>query len=103
MPEYIEREAVQQAFSKSCQECHDSCIEFDGIYPDCEQCLLHSVKKALLALSAADVAPVVHGKWIKDGDVVVCSNCGEEHSWENYRATFCEDCGAKMDGKEGQE
>ena len=42
--------------------------------------------------------PVVHGRWIKDGDVVVCSECGEEHAWAEYRATYCEDCGAKMDG-----
>lgn len=45
-----------------------------------------------------DAAPVVHGRWIKDGDVVVCSECGEEHAWDEYRATYCEDCGAKMDG-----
>lgn len=40
---------------------------------------------------------VRHGRWIKDGDVVVCSECGEEHAWEEYRASYCEDCGAKMD------
>ena len=45
-----------------------------------------------------DAVPVVHGRWIKDGDVVVCSECGEEHAWDEYRATYCEDCGAKMDG-----
>ena len=45
-----------------------------------------------------DAVEVVHGRWIKDGDVVVCSNCGEEHAWDEYRATYCEDCGAKMDG-----
>lgn len=47
-----------------------------------------------------DTVEVVHGRWIKDGDVVVCSNCGEEHAWDEYRATYCEDCGAKMDGDE---
>ena len=45
-----------------------------------------------------DAVPVVHGRWTKDGDVVVCSECGAEHAWEEYRATYCEDCGAKMDG-----
>lgn len=49
-------------------------------------------------IESLDVSRVVHGRWIKDGDVVVCSNCGEEHSWDEYRATYCEDCGAKMDG-----
>ena len=48
-----------------------------------------------------DVAPVVHGRWITDeSGVSVCSNCGEEHEWDEYRPTYCEDCGAKMDGKE---
>ena len=48
---------------------------------------------------AVDAVEVVHGRWIKDGDVVVCSECGEEHAWDEYRATFCEDCGARMDGE----
>ena len=25
---------------------------------------------------------------------------GEEHEWVEYRAPYCETCGAKMDGKE---
>lgn len=38
-----------------------------------------------------------HGRWIEDGDCQICSECGAEHSWIDYRASFCEDCGAKMD------
>lgn len=56
-------------------------------------------------LSSIDDAPTVeahtavrHGRWVKDGEVCVCSECGEEHAWDEYRATYCEDCGAKMDG-----
>lgn len=60
--------------------------------------LCKAVKAVADAAPTVDAAPVVHGRWIKDGDVVVCSNCGEEHAWEEYRATYCEDCGAKMDG-----
>lgn len=49
-------------------------------------------------LPAADVTPVVHGRWIDaGGGYVACSECGEEHGWEDYRASYCEDCGAKMD------
>ena len=49
---------------------------------------------------AADVAPVRRGRWIKDGEdgPVYCSECGEEHEWVDYRATYCDTCGAKMDG-----
>lgn len=48
----------------------------------------------------ADVAPVRRGRWIKDGEdgPVYCSECGEEHEWGDYRATYCDTCGAKMDG-----
>lgn len=55
---------------------------------------------------AADVIPVVHGKWLScfedwrmqiEGDK--CSICGFEH-YGTPRGTFkfCPNCGAKMDG-----
>lgn len=47
---------------------------------------------------AADVVEVRHGRWIEDGDCQYCSECGEEHSWADYRAAYCDVCGAKMDG-----
>lgn len=59
---------------------------------------LKFLKGCVATLPTVDAVEVVHGRWIKDGDVVVCSNCGEEHAWDEYRATYCEDCGAKMDG-----
>lgn len=54
----------------------------------------------LAILPAADVAPVRHGRWIKDGEdgPIYCSECGEEHEWGDYRASYCDTCGAKMDG-----
>lgn len=56
---------------------------------------LDSVKAA----PTVDAKLVVHGRWIEyENGVIVCSECGEEHSWDEYRATYCEDCGAKMDG-----
>lgn len=54
-------------------------------------------------LDLVDFAPtldyelVVHAHWIEDDDCQICSNCGEEHCWAEYRASYCEDCGAKMD------
>ena len=56
------------------------------------------VKTLLLRQPAADVAPVVHGQWLEEGGVQICSNCGEEHCWDEYRAPFCDNCGARMDG-----
>lgn len=55
--------------------------------------------KRLAELEKADVVEVKHGKWIQDGEYQICSVCGEEHYWDEYRATYCEDCGAKMDGQ----
>lgn len=53
---------------------------------------------ALLALTPADVVPVVHGRWEKkkDSDLFYCSECGlpSLHKWP-----YCEQCGAKMDGE----
>lgn len=58
------------------------------------------------ALPAADVAPVVHGRWEHlGGDEWCCSACGfvitTEGSWDKPTKKYCEDCGAKMDGGEG--
>lgn len=51
---------------------------------------------ALKNIPAADVAPVVHGRWIRHDDgVVTCSECGNAESSDSY---YCRYCGAKMDG-----
>lgn len=55
---------------------------------------------ALENIPAADVAPVVHGRWVFGGDgCVICSKCNEEESNDNHR-NYCPNCGAKMDGGE---
>ena len=54
-------------------------------------------------MDAADVAPVVHGRWIDNGAngykwAFVCSLCGyvDGHPFDN-RHNFCPNCGARMD------
>lgn len=54
-------------------------------------------------IPAADVAPVVHGRWAHlGGDEWCCSACGfvvtTEGSWDTPTKKYCEDCGARMDG-----
>ena len=66
---------------------------------------------------AADVAPVRHGHWIRP-DVPntrsykwQCSECGQIAYWLHYgnrgnkniicKYSYCPNCGAKMDGKDG--
>lgn len=57
----------------------------------------------------ADVAPVVHGKWVhsrydrssEQFDVVKCSRCGLEAYAMAYHVrdgNYCPNCGARMDG-----
>lgn len=57
------------------------------------------------ALPAADVVPVVHGRWEQDADGDwYCTNCDEvvaicdSGRERTYRKPYCPNCGAKMDG-----
>ena len=53
--------------------------------------------RAIRELPAADVAEVVHGRKIEDGDIGcfwLCSLCGE---CLPYGANYCPSCGAKME------
>ena len=51
-------------------------------------------------IPAADVAPVRRGRWIEENGIQICSECGEEHEWEDYRAPYCDTCGARMNKEE---
>ena len=47
-------------------------------------------------IPAADVAPVVHGRWIKVKPVhYQCSICGVNTG--GFTSNYCPNCGAKMD------
>ena len=72
-------------------------------------------KRVLADITAADVAPVVHGRWIVKKEWrlgrwvkwLECSNCGEhEDNFDMYEMMpfcepydYCPNCGAKMDEK----
>ena len=97
---YISREAVEQIIAAQCGECADACLEFDGIQPDCNQCLLYSAKKAIKSIPAADVRPVVlcrdckwcHAGYCEKYDDLIPFRCANK-PWEDW---FCAD-GAKME------
>lgn len=69
------------------------------------------IEEAINAAPAADVAPVVHGRWDNSGRytfpsgnaAVRCTNCGCALTESEYRLNnwnYCPVCGAKMDGAE---
>lgn len=74
--------------------------------------LADCIASEILSLPAADVAPVVHGKWVhsrydrssEQFDVVKCSRCGLEAYAMAYHVrdgNYCPRCGARMDGGNG--
>lgn len=72
------------------------------------------IEEAINAVPAADVVPIVHGRWDDSGRytfpsgnaAVRCTNCGcalteSEYHLNNWN--YCPVCGAKMDGGEGND
>lgn len=94
MDEYINKIALDKALSVAAANGKDK----DRRTWVKAICLLHD-------MPAADVAPVVHGRWIEDHDYLKCAECGVMVKWDftffdigNWN--FCPNCGAKMDGSE---
>lgn len=96
MAEYIERDALRQAVLES-QHDNSHPRGWAHIAHDCE----HAHFVAMIdRFPAADVAPVVHGRWVDAGrGIKACSNCN--HGIKEHMACanhYCPNCGAKMDG-----
>lgn len=61
------------------------------------------IRNVLYRTPVADVVPVVHGRWIPDGDFIICSQCEAEMNQKNSLGAdnsknYCPNCGARMDG-----
>ena len=85
MAEYIERRTAIEHLNAWCDGCG-------------------SAVECILAEPAADVAPVVHGRWNSmDGYKTrkVCSECGWDVPEYGKFYSYCPNCGAKMDGGNG--
>ena len=65
------------------------------------------IVERIKAIPAADVRPVVRGKWEMNSnypDRFICSECGAQFDcwhWEAKQMHYCPSCGAKMDGGQG--
>jgi hypothetical protein len=105
MNEYIDRDALRQAVLES-QHDNPHPRGMAHIAHDCE----HAHFVAMIArFPAADVAPVVHARWIhsryedcsEQFELVKCSQCNHEaYAMAFYvrGGNYCPNCGAKMDG-----
>ena len=87
---------------KSCSDCihYDVCYKIEHYGRD-----LEDTSACKLFIGKDDVAPVKHGHWIKIQNYVRCSECRHEVNWSSrdFLSTYCPNCGAKMDGGEGNE
>lgn len=94
MAEYINREAAIRALLNDAQE------QVSYSREDAADCIRY--------MDAADVAPVVHGRWIYIGKYgeYECSVChGIDTDCSDYYSShvvteqdYCPNCGARMDG-----
>lgn len=83
-------------------------IEDIAQYMDEDELLHHSRPLAIayLALTEDVSAPVVHGRWIEHkkytfGTMYDCSICGTRILNNGHTWNYCPNCGAKMDGGDG--
>ena len=66
------------------------------------------IRDRLEALPTVDAVPVRHGRWREDTGGYgfwICSHCGfvSEASAADLLYRYCPMCGAKMDGKDGEQ
>lgn len=83
MAEYIERKAVLDAYEE--EQRRNGPWRFET--------LINSVP-------AADVVPVVHGRWENFRGKPRCSQCKAVWPEDYFEHNYCPRCGAKMDGGE---
>ena len=96
--EYIKRTAVFEQFDNADADVCET-DDFGGVDYGFG---MKNIKELINAIPAADVAPVVYGRWVThyrsgtpvaEGYVSTCCDM-----WNNRKSDYCPNCGAKMDG-----
>lgn len=111
MAEYIEREAAIAYIREQSEERQKAFEELggeNGIYADA----YNDLAEDFYSIPAADVAPVVHGRWVSwekadnfipSPDRHECSVCHDAAqvlvNGLELLSDYCPNCGAKMDGE----
>ena len=97
MAEYIEREAALEICENEYQK-RLRMLDYRG------DTVAWNIGSEIKSLPAADVAPVVHGRWIEKSAPArkiyfECSHCGaQENKHTAIKGYYCWRCGARMDG-----
>lgn len=103
---YISREAAIKYAEHAYHEWNLAMAAADGkreinlVYKRQELC--KAVESVFRDTPAADVAPVVHGRWIEKekytfGTMYDCSICGTRILDNGHAWNYCPNCGARMD------
>ena len=101
MDEFISREeTIKRIKEVYCAGCNS----YNGVR--CRACGTGDAIDIIDDFPAADVDQMRHGRWIYDHWCEFkCSVCGEFSNSKPYRGkeNYCPNCGAKMDGGDGNE
>ena len=100
MAEYIKREAISEEIRKYYYKNPPNFSYGEGFDRG-----LDRAQRAILDAPAADVAPVRHGEWeivvgSNGKEYMVCTCCRVSQDLTGV-FTYCPNCGAKMDGGDG--
>lgn len=95
MADYIELGALKEYLYGG--KLQEGCTGCDEPGEGCIECIVDEIE----SFSAADVAPVRRGQWIKRGYACgeaefECSHC-HEIEWRANETDYCPNCGAKME------
>lgn len=117
MAEYLDKEAFKKSVEERyCKPCKAEKKDHNGCW--CRACWVDDMLDEVECFQPADVAPVVHGRWIFGKDLpyswgqipknkyhLYCSECSEQafnRSEDNdpdfdADTSFCPNCGCRMD------
>ena len=97
MDEYIEREALLKFIENGINNPdRKEAFGYDAV----------EILEKVQYMPAADVAPVRHGRWVEKekytfGIMYDCSLCEDRILDNGHPWNYCPNCGAKMDGGDG--
>lgn len=75
MAEYIDRGTFKESVEERyCKPCKAEGKDHNGCW--CRACGVDDMIDEVDCFQPADVAPVVHGRWIEDHDYLKCAECG---------------------------